>query len=368
MAYASNSHIEIVQCEHPVKVWLISEEKREARKALHGKFQAGDYIYVGCGHCPICAKKKINDWLFRLKVEERFSRNCFFVTLTYDDEHYPAPKGNGKPQFQKFVKRLRKNYNGFTGRDGFKYYAISETGGKFGRLHIHILMFNVPCNWGQLREYASNTWKNGRIDVERVTKGRIHYVAKAHMQAYNMPHQYVAQGAKNKKHWKKINYYWMACSKGIGLSLLTKDFVDYVFKRGDGVVPVGRDTITGNLILQSLPAYYINRLSLINETLCSIIKKKRLEQAIETTIYTDLIYERQSKTDYHICSVVDYDTGEVCEEKRMYKDPELHKLEQRAKRIVKNYKKYNFLVPPTKEELEQYKRRNMKTRPGPYKE
>ena len=354
MAFASNSHIDIVQCTNPVKVWLITEEQRELRKSRGGKFVPGDYIYVGCGHCPCCAKKKTNDWLFRLKAEAKNSSDLSFITLTYDKEHYPAPKGNGKREFQLFMKRVRKLYSQFASSN-FKYYCISETGGKFGRLHHHAIFFNTNTDRRELRYIVRDCWKNGLTDVKSVHQNHIHYVAKAHMQQYSVPTQYVISGVKNTKAFKKINYFWMTCSKGIGASLLTDDYIKYIFDRGDGCVMTGRNK-DGSAIISALPSYYINKLQKYNLEKYNAIKAIRLSNAIETTRYTEQV--TMSPVAIEQIELVNTETGEVVTEFRAQEKKEVQLLKDKERRILKNSKKYNFLRPPTEEELKRWMQRN----------
>ena len=45
---------------------------------------------VPCQKCPVCLSKSRNDWSFRLRQEVGRDRShCYFVTLTYDNDHLP---------------------------------------------------------------------------------------------------------------------------------------------------------------------------------------------------------------------------------------------------------------------------------------
>lgn len=102
----------------------------------------GERVPVPCGRCPKCKIRKVNDWVFRLQQEERTSISSCFLTLTYNTDSVPiSPNGFmtlDKSDYQKFMKRLRKNHDG----PPIKYYACGEYGSKTLRPHYHAILFN----------------------------------------------------------------------------------------------------------------------------------------------------------------------------------------------------------------------------------
>lgn len=60
-----------------------------------------------------------------------------FVTLTYDPKNLPPLGSLDLPEYQNFLKRLRK----ITG-PGLRFFGCGEYGEKFGRPHYHIIFFN----------------------------------------------------------------------------------------------------------------------------------------------------------------------------------------------------------------------------------
>lgn len=105
-------------------------------------------IIVPCGKCVECIERRISQWQFRLKQEEKISTSAYFVTLTYNDENLvygsDAPT-LVKKDLQDFFKRLRyyeKN------NKNIKYYAVGEYGTKTKRPHYHAIVFNIrdPLN------------------------------------------------------------------------------------------------------------------------------------------------------------------------------------------------------------------------------
>ena len=126
--------------------------------------------------------------------------NCF-LTLTYDDEHIPINGSLVKSDFQKFMKRYRKNVN-----QKIKYYMCGEYGSEYklvgnrivkidksiGRPHFHAAILGhsdlnrpdlelVTCQNGN-KLYTSETleklWPNGYVSVGQLTFESAAYVAR----------------------------------------------------------------------------------------------------------------------------------------------------------------------------------------------
>jgi len=139
-------------------------------------------VKVPCGKCPACKKRRVDSWVFRLKMEERRSFSAYFVTLTYDNNSLPiSPHGFptlDRSHFTNFMKRLRK----LSKTKGIKYYAAGEYGSQFKRPHYHAVIFNVP----HIKWFAE-AWRNheiegspayGKIDIGTVSGDSIAYTCK----------------------------------------------------------------------------------------------------------------------------------------------------------------------------------------------
>lgn len=103
-------------------------------------------IGVPCGHCSVCLQLKQAYFVQRVQCESMES-DIYSCMLSYNNKYLPTIEINGykhkyadSRDIQLFIKRLRNN-NVF-GSD-FKFFAISEFGGKRHRPHWHILFF-VP--------------------------------------------------------------------------------------------------------------------------------------------------------------------------------------------------------------------------------
>ena len=127
---------------------------------------------VPCGKCGACISNRVNDWKFRLRVQQEVSPS-FFVTLTYDDEHLP-PYGVDKEEVQRFFKRLRHVL------PPFKYYLISEYGPHTFRPHYHFIIY-LDSDWDMVHDTICSTWNNGNIKVAELNDQRITYVSNYHV-------------------------------------------------------------------------------------------------------------------------------------------------------------------------------------------
>ncbi len=129
----------------------------------------GKYVDVPCGKCYGCLKRKRSGWLLRLEHEQRESSGSLFLTLTYAEENLPYYENDrcfDKSHLQKFWKKLR-HYS------SFRYYAVSEYGGKFGRPHYHVLLFNYQGSQEAIRK----CWTHGYVHIGDVTSASINYCA-----------------------------------------------------------------------------------------------------------------------------------------------------------------------------------------------
>lgn len=135
------------------------------------------FLFVDCGKCPSClAKKTLHISQKVLGQTEQEKIYPFFVTLTYDEKHYPKKDTSISlhvREIQLFLKRLRKRIND---RFQIKYIAVSEFGKKLGRLHYHLLLFGFPSEMHDLiyfdnyatpfaTEMIKQSWQKGHIKV-----------------------------------------------------------------------------------------------------------------------------------------------------------------------------------------------------------
>ena len=94
-------------------------------------------LELPCGQCIGCRLERSRQWAMRCLHEASLYDYNSFITLTYDDVHLPAGGSLSYPDFQRFMKRLRKRVG-----SKVRFYA----GGEYGeqgtiRPHFHACLF-----------------------------------------------------------------------------------------------------------------------------------------------------------------------------------------------------------------------------------
>lgn len=168
---------------------------------------------VPCGKCVLCLKRKQNSWSFRLSQEEKISTSSAFITFTYSDEHLKLINNLPtlhKPDFQNFLKRLRKRLI----HSKIKYFACGEYSPEMLRPHYHAIIYNLPRNMLQDSEILESIWGKGFIFIAPTTEGRIRYTTK-----------YILKPKLDSEDLREKEFSLM--SKGIGKSYLTPQMKNY---------------------------------------------------------------------------------------------------------------------------------------------
>lgn len=194
-----------------------------------GKTQILDLI-VQCGKCPPCAKRRIDEWVFRLTQEELKHSSAHFITLTYSPDNVPISpngymtltKGNGRKQegkkrkescFQLFIKRLRKNLTNEARQQKISYYMASEYGTITQRPHYHAIIFSVDLTIDDF----DKAWGRGSVHLGTVSGNSISYCCK-----------YLDKPSKLTYNPRddRVKEYSVS-SKGMGLNYITPDIVKW---------------------------------------------------------------------------------------------------------------------------------------------
>lgn len=141
------------------------------------EFQFGKYdnydrvLDIPCGQCIGCRMDYSREWANRLLLEmqDYDESNCFFVTLTYDDDNIKdhclraySDSDTGEVQgyslslckrdLQLFMKRLRKSVEPAK----IRFYAVGEYGGNTFRPHYHLILFGLPLPDHDLKFYKKS--------------------------------------------------------------------------------------------------------------------------------------------------------------------------------------------------------------------
>lgn len=231
-------------CDSPIQLARAGEK-------YGGKTQILDLI-VPCGKCPPCAKRRIDEWVFRLTQEEWKHSSAHFITLTYSQENVPiSPNGymtltkgngrkiNGKKRqescFQLFMKRLRKNLQNAKRHQTIKYYMASEYGTITQRPHYHAIMFGNDLT---IDDY-DKAWRLGSVHAGKVSGDSISYTCKYLDKPSTL--------TKNPRDDRVKEY--SVSSKGMGLNYITPEIIkwhtddlkrNYIIKEGGHKIALPR--------------------------------------------------------------------------------------------------------------------------------
>lgn len=159
---------------------------------------------IPCGRCFECRMQYAKNWAIRLSKELLTSKNAYFLTLTYDDEHLPLNSSLSKDDIRGFIKDLRNYcYYHYKTKD-IKYYLCGEYGDNTTRPHYHAIIYNIPreivdkfSEWFPLKnntdyirikgscnnyqyysEFLEKLWSFGRVCVDNVNYEACSYVAR----------------------------------------------------------------------------------------------------------------------------------------------------------------------------------------------
>lgn len=182
-------------------------------------FKYGVTLPVPCGKCPLCVRKKINHWTFRIKKEAELHSSAFFVTLTYDEEHLPKTTSGyptlNKRDVQLFIKRLRRHEERKGNHNKIRYYLVGEYGSRTFRPHYHAVIFGISSF-----ESIKATWQNGFDYSPEVN------TSKYGTKAYGYILKYTAKERKTFKNDERQREFSL-CSQGLGKNYLTDAMIKY---------------------------------------------------------------------------------------------------------------------------------------------
>lgn len=126
-------------CYSPLKGWRSKRGKENGKWAVTFNPAQGFSdleVTVPCGQCIGCRLEKSRQWAVRCVHEMKQHEHNSFITLTFDDENLDPGGSLQKEDFQKFMKRLRKN----TGAK-IRYFHCGEYGDRLSRPHHHAILF-----------------------------------------------------------------------------------------------------------------------------------------------------------------------------------------------------------------------------------
>lgn len=229
----------------------------------------GQKLPVPCGRCPVCKKRRVSQWVFRLEEESKLHKDAHFVTLTY--ERCPETDSGlltlDRKEFPAFMKRLRSKvyHKGF--RNKIRYYAVGEYGSEGERPHYHAIIFGCP---DPVLYEAS--WRQGETSIGIVHVGTVTAKSIA----------YCAQYVDKKKIVPKFDGddrvpEFSLMSKGIGKNYLTDAKVAYHKSDLSRMYVTRKDGVK-----VSMPKYYKDKIfDDLEKMKMGLIAKRKFREDLE---------------------------------------------------------------------------------------
>lgn len=176
-----------MSCFYPLPARVADESGRVTVGYHPGKL--GDKpIELPCGVCIGCKNDRARAWSIRIMHEAQLYDSNLFVTLTYEDEFLPKSLSLEYGDFQKFMRRLRKELRGVSpspvGSHPIRFFVSGEYGEKLQRPHWHAILFNTYfsdsvrfVNGTCRSSVCERLWKFGNVVIGSVTPQSAAYCA-----------------------------------------------------------------------------------------------------------------------------------------------------------------------------------------------
>lgn len=161
--------------------WNYSQIKNLADKKVERK-DYKSYEIIPCGKCLGCYLEKARDKAVQLSLEkmnpEYKDNECWFITLTYEDEYLPihsyVDENTGEifsgcstelKDLQNWIKKIRMNHPD----KNIRFMAAREYGTTTMRPHYHIIIFGLPLDRELFVKVGNNTngdplWTTPQLD------------------------------------------------------------------------------------------------------------------------------------------------------------------------------------------------------------
>lgn len=221
------------------------------------KERYGDKLLsLPCGTCEECKREYSKTWAVRCALEASKYKNNWFITLTYNNNHY---RKLNKDDIREFLDNLSQKK-----AKTFKYWLAGEYGPTTGRAHYHMILINFDIKgkpiakspYGNIiyeSEIINKAWGKGYCEIQEAGDNAMAYCAK-----------YASKSGK------EFNFRPMM-SKGLGLDQLKEqqEFINkYGYIQGKG----GK--------FYKIPRYYFKKITTQEAT---ELKEKQIQKAKRRT-------------------------------------------------------------------------------------
>lgn len=288
-----------MSCDFPLRAWR-SADPDDWSKGKHKLVFRKDLgfpnteMLIACGQCAGCRLDRARSWAIRCLHEASLhSSNCF-LTLTYDNDHYPTDGSLQKDDIQLFLKRFRKKiaptqirffqcgeYGEVCKKCGKSqvYCRCGEWSPSLGRPHHHILVFGYDFPDKLLHRSGSNPlytsailgklWTYGYHSIGNITFDSACYTARYILKKIT--------GDKAQDHYngKLPEFITMSRRPGLGKGWLDIYYAD-IYNHDKCVV--------SDSFVARPPKYYDAQYSANHADHFSAIKNSRKIKAIEQNL------------------------------------------------------------------------------------
>jgi len=170
-----------MSCYHPVKGFRTPNGVVFTEL---GRYDIIGDIELPCGQCISCRMRRASDWSLRCMHEASlWDENCF-ITLTYARDCLPPNGSLEHSDYQKFMKRLRKQ------RGKVRFYMCGEYGPLNDRPHYHACLFGIDFKDRVIKgtsesgepyydsKELSDLWGHGMVSVQDLNAKTASYTAR----------------------------------------------------------------------------------------------------------------------------------------------------------------------------------------------
>lgn len=196
-------------------------------------------VWVPCGQCYICKKKKAREWRMRLTEDIKVNNNCKIVTLTFSTESLKKIKDKWCGKLKGYeldneicrqaVKHFRERWRKKYGRSP-RHWLVTELGhGKTEHVHMHGIIWQDERY--QLEDNLLNEvekiWQYGWVGKGKYDYQSGKWINYVNAKTANYFVKYINKIDEEHKEYRQI----ILTSAGIGKSFLDSDMVkDNVYK------------------------------------------------------------------------------------------------------------------------------------------
>lgn len=141
---------------------------------------------IPCGQCMECRLQRAKEWSYRIMLEaqEFAPEECWFITLTYDEDHLDSsyyreyietstgevtwrPALRSKDH-QDFMKRLRKAADEAGNQKKLRFFACGEYGSETLRPHFHSIVFGLELFTPSLMSSGKDPRRQLKVYKQRI--------------------------------------------------------------------------------------------------------------------------------------------------------------------------------------------------------